>query len=314
MAWYPFGNLDNETGPMGPPGNGFKLTDDGNYDMENKILKNCIDPVDDQDVTTRAYVLHHIEESRLKLKNQIIKDSFEKYVDETSKKIKDLETKSLNHDGTKFDAQSKKIINAANPQDKMDVANKNYVDKKIKINDKKPDNILIRDHDGLYVPSFMKNGLFNFENKRLINLADPIIETDAATKKYVDNSRNFYATIQEKSYNYEAADGFKKINFSKFSNDLLDHDMKLTMNMDMKVTLYLTGSSFEVNPLLQFSIGTVRIRNSIINVKPNSVASETFFTSGRKGLVFSVEILAEGYPGQFNNLKPYLLIEQINFL
>ena len=38
MAWYPFGNLVNDIGPMGSLRNGFKLTDNGNYDTENKIL------------------------------------------------------------------------------------------------------------------------------------------------------------------------------------------------------------------------------------------------------------------------------------
>ena len=43
-------------GAIGPPGRGFKLTADGNYDMDGKSLTNAQGPVDDSDLTNKLYV------------------------------------------------------------------------------------------------------------------------------------------------------------------------------------------------------------------------------------------------------------------
>lgn len=40
----------------GPPGNGFKLTKDGHYDMQRKILKNTSEPIDKSDCVTVSYL------------------------------------------------------------------------------------------------------------------------------------------------------------------------------------------------------------------------------------------------------------------
>lgn len=40
----------------GAPGQGFKLTPEGNYDMQNKILRNVSLPILDEDVATKRYV------------------------------------------------------------------------------------------------------------------------------------------------------------------------------------------------------------------------------------------------------------------
>ena len=45
-----------ERGEQGLPGIGFKLTDDGNFDLDEKRLTNLSQPVDDGDATTKAYV------------------------------------------------------------------------------------------------------------------------------------------------------------------------------------------------------------------------------------------------------------------
>ena len=45
------------TSPQGGlPGVGFKLTDDGNYDIDGKLLTDVAEPVDSKDATTKAYV------------------------------------------------------------------------------------------------------------------------------------------------------------------------------------------------------------------------------------------------------------------
>ena len=40
----------------GLPGVGFKLTDDGNYDIDGKRLTNVSQPIDARDVATKAYI------------------------------------------------------------------------------------------------------------------------------------------------------------------------------------------------------------------------------------------------------------------
>ena len=45
-----------ERGEQGLPGIGFKLTDDGNFDIDGKRLTDVFQPVDSGDATTKAYV------------------------------------------------------------------------------------------------------------------------------------------------------------------------------------------------------------------------------------------------------------------
>ena len=45
-----------ERGEQGLPGIGFKLTDDGNFDIDGKRLTDVSQPVDGGDATTKAYV------------------------------------------------------------------------------------------------------------------------------------------------------------------------------------------------------------------------------------------------------------------
>ena len=45
-----------ERGEQGLPGIGFKLTDDGNFDIDGKRLTDVSQPVDNRDATTKAYV------------------------------------------------------------------------------------------------------------------------------------------------------------------------------------------------------------------------------------------------------------------
>ena len=46
----------SQRGLPGVPGVGFKLTDDGNFDIDNKRLTNVSQPTDGSDATTQAYV------------------------------------------------------------------------------------------------------------------------------------------------------------------------------------------------------------------------------------------------------------------
>ena len=54
------GTGQGERGEPGLPGIGFNLTDDGNFDLDNKRLTDVADPVDDGDAATKKYVDDHI--------------------------------------------------------------------------------------------------------------------------------------------------------------------------------------------------------------------------------------------------------------
>ena len=47
-------------GPVGPPGPGFKLTRNGNFNVDGKRLTNVVAPTGDDDATTKKYVHDHV--------------------------------------------------------------------------------------------------------------------------------------------------------------------------------------------------------------------------------------------------------------
>lgn len=60
---YSYGQLESEVksgkgekGDTGLPGTGFKLTDDGNFDIDKQRLTDLADPIVDKDATTKQYV------------------------------------------------------------------------------------------------------------------------------------------------------------------------------------------------------------------------------------------------------------------
>lgn len=64
----------------GPPGNGFRFTADGQYDMQGKSLENVAFPKNTNDAATPEYVLNEIEQLRIRLiesANKDIKHFFE---------------------------------------------------------------------------------------------------------------------------------------------------------------------------------------------------------------------------------------------
>ena len=53
-------NTGATQGQRGPPGVGFKLTSDGNYDVDNKKLTNVATPTSNADAATKKYTDDHI--------------------------------------------------------------------------------------------------------------------------------------------------------------------------------------------------------------------------------------------------------------
>ncbi|GBN36502.1 hypothetical protein AVEN_10566-1 [Araneus ventricosus] len=284
-AYYPLFEEEIKQGPPGIPGIGFKLTNNGNYDMEKGILTNLNHPIELNDSVTKYYA----DVIRRDLKSEIVA----------------LSKASLmqNLDG-EFDARNIPMKNLGKPNDDKDAVTKNYVDRKTKNNDKRDDNILKRDSDGLYVLSLIRNVHYNFDNKRLMNVSDPIRNSDAVTKEYVDGNI-FYATTEQ--YETFREGMFQAITFNKFSSKLLTPDMNLTCEMNMKIIIYL-GSSHRKIPTIKLSIGSHHILERPLETNNESCVAIVF---GRKDKQLLLEISSDG---KENKIKPHIVIEKINYL
>ena len=61
----------NIRGPPGPAGVGYKLTEDNNYDIDNKQLKNIKDGTDNNDAVNKNQMEHYIENGDLDIQGSI---------------------------------------------------------------------------------------------------------------------------------------------------------------------------------------------------------------------------------------------------
>ena len=238
----------------GLPGVGFKLTDDGDYDMQNKKLRNVGSPQTNNDATTKSYVdtevnktlkldgsnamtgalnmdnrrvenlaparhgysdavssLHlntfffvlntndgKIEaQNPIDMKNEKISnlaegtdnsDAITKYQLETGLAPKADKTELSNYlkrDGTvsvtgNFDFGDNKITKVGNGSQSTDVVNKGYIDTALAV---KPNVNQVVLRDG----SQDMTGDLDMNNKKIVNLADPIGANDVTNKAYVDS-------------------------------------------------------------------------------------------------------------------------------
>lgn len=128
-AYYPLFDDELKEGPPGIPGVGFKLTHDGNYDMENKILKNCQNPEDDGDVATKNYleaelirtVTEALESMKVELREEMAAKILETLGDLDQMYLRLRERKPI-------DAKGKRITNVADPTEDRNAVNKRYLE------------------------------------------------------------------------------------------------------------------------------------------------------------------------------------------
>ncbi|GBM76989.1 hypothetical protein AVEN_9210-1 [Araneus ventricosus] len=155
MNWYRFGVSRKEIkkGPRGSPGIGFKLTDDGNYDMEKKKLKNVDEPVDISDVSAKSYV-------------NLIKNGLKSDIVELQKRI------LIHSEHGDFDAKGKIIGNVKDPLNNLNVVNKQFFER----------NALTLSQTNT-IPS---EEFYDLEGIPLKNLSNPQDKNDAVHKQYVD--------------------------------------------------------------------------------------------------------------------------------
>lgn len=158
----------------GPPGIGFKLTSNGDYDLDAKRLTNASDAVDDNDLVTKKSTLTFTnQDTSINVKKRRLVDLAEpvdpldactrKYVDTVANKWQSRGLLLNNH---VYDAKSKRISNVAAPVDNDDSVTKRYFYTKA---------LTLADHQ------------YDAKNKRIAFVGNPIEDGDAIHKKYFDN-------------------------------------------------------------------------------------------------------------------------------
>ena len=175
-------------GIQGAPGVGFNLTSSGDYDMINKKLRNVGAPSANTDAATKKYVDDNSSgspsTSRLTVDSNIdMKDQFrilnlKHPVDSDEPATKQYsDSKFLDRNGSRtmignLNMNNNRILNLPAPSGGNQPTPLAFTDLKYVA------------RDGT---STMTNNL-NMDNKKIINLRPPTSDTDATTKKYVDDS------------------------------------------------------------------------------------------------------------------------------
>ena len=175
-------------GIQGAPGVGFSLTANGNYDMNQKRFTNVAPPISNNDSATKKYVDDNSSgphstsqltvDSHIDMKNTYRITNLSTPLDGKDPPTKDyVDNTFLDRDGSypmkgNLNMDNNRILNLQAPT-----------------GPKQPTPLAFTDMKYLHVAGTnkMTNNL-NMDNKKIINLRPPTDSTDAATKKYVDDS------------------------------------------------------------------------------------------------------------------------------
>ena len=178
-------------GAQGAPGVGFNLTADGNYDMITKRLTNVGAPVSNADSATKKYVDDNSSE-----KTSLI--TVDSNIDMKSQfSITKLRTPSSNDDAAtkKYVDDSKvdgsvflKLDGTRQMTGDLNMNNNQIFNIPNPTGSKQPIPLAYGDLAYLHVDgSNMMTNHMNMNNKKITHLQTPTNNTDAATKKYVDD-------------------------------------------------------------------------------------------------------------------------------
>ena len=173
-------------GLQGSPGVGFGLTQDGNYDMLNKKLKNVGEGVESSDAVTK----HQLEVS---MNTKLDKTSLSNYVKKNSPVV-----------GADLDMKGYAIKNMkVTPGNDASATSRKYVDRKL---DTKSDKNDLNGYLKLNGTSRMQGNL-KMNNKRKFGFTNvPTYDGEAVNKKYVDSKLNTKADKNDLN-NYLKLDG-----------------------------------------------------------------------------------------------------------
>lgn len=202
------GDLVNESKiKRGPPGVGFKLTEDGNFNINNKRLCNVGDPESEDEAVNLKY----------------------------------MKTNVITLINNSFNADKKSISNLGDPQYLLDAVNKSYVDKRIPTKVKTSaaysfeNNRLIQvappinkldavnlDYMRQNTIKLTKDGYFDADNRIIERLPSPKHPRDVANKIYVDDKLPIYC-FDEKLQ--QSCCDFKKARLINVSNPIDSTDV-----------------------------------------------------------------------------------------
>ena len=159
-------------GLRGSPGVGFSLTQDGNYDMNNKNLKNVGEGVESSDAVTK----HQLEVS---INSKAGKTSLSRYVKKSSLEVgADLDMKG-------FEVKNMRLT----PAGDLSATSKKYVNQKLNTKANKRD---LNNYLKLDGTSQMQGNLV-MNNNRITSLPEPQLADEPATKRFVTTTnRNFF--------------------------------------------------------------------------------------------------------------------------
>ena len=203
-------------GIQGAPGIGFSLTADGNYDMINRKLKNVGAPSDNADAATKKYVDDNSSSSTSDLtvdSNIDMKDNY---------RILNLKSPlDADEPATKQYSDSRFIDkNGGTLLGNLDMNNHRIYNIPAPTGPKQPIPLALGDLKYLHVAGTNKmTHDLNMDNKKIIHLRPPTSDTDAATKKYVDdNSGNVDLSPYFKKDGTVAMTGNTNMNNNKILN------------------------------------------------------------------------------------------------
>ena len=161
-------------GLRGSPGVGFSLTSDGNYDMNNKKLKNVGEGVESSDAVTK----HQLEVS---MNTKTNKTSLTRYVQKNSPEVAaDLDMKG-------FEVKNMKLT----PAGDLSATSKKYVDRKLGTKANKND---LNNYLKLDGTSQMQGNL-NMNNKRITRLPDPQLADEPVTRKFLTLTKTHFYNV-----------------------------------------------------------------------------------------------------------------------
>ena len=180
-------------GVQGAPGIGFNLTADGNYNMVGKKLTNVGTPTSDTDSATKKYVDTNSGGGKTSLltvdSNIDMKSQFSITKLKTPSNNDDAATKKYVDDSKVDGSVFLKLDGTRSMTGNLDMNNKRIFNIPNPTGTKQPIPLAYGDLAYLHVDgSNMMTNHMNMNNKKITHLQTPTNNSDATTKKYVDDS------------------------------------------------------------------------------------------------------------------------------
>lgn len=208
MSVDKFGRRSNQPakGLKGPKGDGFNLTSEGDFDIQNRRLRNVKNPElshDAVNLTTLNSKSLLFDSKGVDVKNKKIRNVADPAFDLDAVNLQTLFNYSLSTVGNVFNARNKRVSNVGDAIDPNDafplrqlnncIPTKDVYDNSYKFQDYKLREVghPVKDNDAVTLSYFRTNSIkrkwdgWDFERKRIKLVADPAEMEDAVTLNYL---------------------------------------------------------------------------------------------------------------------------------